>query len=314
MDGPFLPSPVPRAWIVVGHYFRILALVSLLTVPAGLFQKHGIQVDLTFIFLFWIGRGLFEGRKGPWRFAVGACGLILFASLGGMVMNLAFPSLGWDSVSLTTDSRLYAVVQTGLTVLFILPPLLLLLKPSLIREESGEDPANSDPRLWTAERIRTYLLGALLLGALIGGQQIMTGKLALQRSMTSLPMKSGAMGMMVVSVVQEEGGTKPRFVSSLAYGESPQGGMSNLLVTLGSTQVRLPDARVGRYLRILESPGEPVEEPNILLVKADGTILRVNRRVTLQSLKAVESLVPKAADLDDLKVRIEELLSAHAQK
>jgi hypothetical protein len=295
---------VPRAWRVVGHYFRVLALVSILTVLSSLIRGNGINVDVTFTLFFWLGTGLLMGRANARRVAIGFCVFALAGSLAMMVAIRTLPKHGFSGIAETGDTPLFSLVQAlGITTV-LLPPLLLLLKPSLLRE-LPPDPANSvEPQRWTAERFRGYLLGGLF-----AGQELMTGKTTLERSCIGRTIGSNHWVMSVVTEVREKGNPAPLFISSWVLGDGNTMGnvvSSSPVMTFGSITVTAPDHRAGRYVRFLEHPVEPVDQPNILLVKSDGTILKVRRRLTLANQSSFEKALSSAADLDAVKALLEQ--------
>jgi hypothetical protein len=77
---------------------------------------------------------------------------------------------------------------------------------------------------------------------------------------------------------------------------------------VGTTKVRLPDVATGHYVRFLEFPVEPVSQPNIVLVRADGKVIRLHRRVTLKTLAQAEAALTGAEDITEIQRRLEQLL------
>ncbi|HLY11581.1 MAG TPA: hypothetical protein VKW04_19930 [Planctomycetota bacterium] len=271
------------------------------------------RLDLSFLLLLWIASGLLEGRKGSRRIGLAICALWVLgasASLGYSLVTRHGGRIPWDQ---SGNSLLYEISHAAGILLLFLPPLTLLLRPSLIRSRSEEpEPAEfSDPGHWSTQRLQGYGLGALLIGGLYAGDELMTGSLALNRH-TGQISTEWSVPTMRIECIASTSETGPVFVSSLILGESDviHENFSSRAreFTLGSTAVTPPDLRPGHYIRWLEFPQEPVDQPNILIVRANGRILRVQRRVTLKTLGAVEAALAGAKNMEEVQRRIEALL------
>jgi len=301
----------PVAWAIVGHTFRILAFVSFLTVVGSFIRDRNVRLDLGFILLFWIGNGLLEGRPWPWRLAVAICTLMVagaISSIGYSVFAHQGAAHSWGRAG---NSLLYEFVHNAGILLIFLPPLTLLVRPSLLRTPVAEpDAATShDPGHWSAPRFTAYVLGALLIGGLYAGDELMTGSVLLSRSSGAISSGASTLNTEVLSTASTaEAG--PLFISSWVLGETNAVSLQSDSSTFSmcSTKVSPPDVRPGRYMRYLEFPGEPIDEPNMLLVRADGRILPIQRRVTLKSLPLVHAEIARAQDMAEIQRQIEALL------
>lgn len=296
---------------MVGHYFRILGFVSILTVLASLIRGKGLNLSLGIILLFWIGGGLLEGRAWPRRIALGICSLYVVLSTSFLTYS-QMSHLGWiGSWSGSRNTLLYGLTDCALTLLLFLPPLALLLWPSVIPPRSDvKSPGTGDPRHWSDHRVIAYALGALLLAAVSGGREFMTGTLSLSDSLSDgFRTPRGAwIGSVITTATTEEAG--PGFVSSWVLGE-PKGMRrceDSRFLLVGTTTVRLPGIMPGHYVRFVEFPAEPESQPNIVLVRLDGEVIRLRRRVTLKILASVEAALTGAEDVAEIQRRIEQLL------
>jgi hypothetical protein len=112
---------IPRAWALVGHYFRILAFVSLLKMAATILRGKGLTIDLSFILLFWVGRGLLEGRKRPRIVAIVICSLFLVSAVVTLVQSVIENEL-WKPSWGSPAALQFAIVTCGLFLAILLPP------------------------------------------------------------------------------------------------------------------------------------------------------------------------------------------------
>src|SRR5258708_13687653 len=182
-------AAVAVAWGIGGPYFRILGFVSLLTVVGSFFRDRHLRLDLGFILLFWIGSGLLGGRPWPRRLAVAICALMVAGAVSSIGYSLFVHKgavLPWGRAG---NSLLYEVVHNAGILLLFLPPLTLLVRPSLLRLPLAKLAAATSPAPghWSATRFTAYVLGALLIGGLYAGDQLMTRSAFLSRSSASVP-------------------------------------------------------------------------------------------------------------------------------
>jgi hypothetical protein len=297
----------PRAWVLVGHYFRVLALVSLLQVLSSLLRGKGVNLDFGFILLLWLGTGLIEGRAWPRRICLAICGLL---TMGALVKTLSSRFASWGSPppwAHEINSMFFDVLQAVVFLVLALPPLILLLRPSLIRESMDpEDPLRS-PR-WSADRFKLYLLGALVIGGMGAGRDLLTGTLTLTRQTAAFSDGAHEPRMEVLTRAKMEDSGNPDFISSWVLSDirefSSTSGESGI-VSFGRIQARPPDVRPGHFVKYLETRLEPLEQPNILLIRSDGTLIPVRRRVTLATLNAVTASARGSVDLDGIRDALE---------
>jgi len=300
-------AATPRAWALVGHYFRVLALVSLLQVLSSLVRGKGLKLDFGFILLLWLGTGLIQGRVWPRRISLSICGLL---TIGSLVQTLSSRCAFWGYPppwAYEINSMLFDLTQAFLFLVLVLPPMLLLVRPSLIRESrSTEDPLRSPG--WSADRLKLYLFVALVLCGMDAGRDLLTGTITLSRQTTSLPDDAHAPRMQVLTRAEVEDSGNSTFVSSWVIAETREVGTSSgepEVVSLGKISVHPPDVRPGHYVKYFETPSEPLQQPNILLVRSDGTWIPVRRRVTVATLKAVRALARDPEDLDGVRRALE---------
>lgn len=291
---------LPRGWILVAHYFRVLAIASILAIVASLIQQRGFVLDLGFIFLFWIGNGLMEGRKAPRIVAIVICAVMVV----GAVVSLGHTLLADHP----RHSLLLEILLCSRHLILFLPPLTLLLRPTLLG--TAESP--------TGRPVGTYVLAALFLGTLSMGLELSTGQIELQTSTTGgLDFGERNRGVSIVTTAQENpgraplfGSRGPLFISSWIVGESDSTGLSQnpRTITIGNRQIRPPDVPTLRYVQWLESPPEPVHQPNILIVRPDGSVVSLRRRVAINTLPAAQGTLRGCRDLDELQRKLESLL------
>jgi hypothetical protein len=294
---------LPRGWILVAHYFRVLAFASILAVIASLIQGRGLAIDFSFILLFWIGNGIMQGRKAPRIVAIGICSIMVV----GAVVSLGHTLLS----SHPRHSLLLEILSCSRHLILFLPPLTLLLRPTLLG--SAESPTGS-----SGQQNGMYVLAALLLGTVSMGLELSTGKIDLQTSTTGgLGFGEKRRGVSIVTTAQEDpgraplfGSRGPLFISSWIIGESDSTGVTYdpRSITIGNRQVRPPDVPTLSYVQWLEAPPEPLEQPNILIVRPDGSVIPVRRRVTIKTLPAAEAAIRGCRDFDELQRKLEALL------
>jgi hypothetical protein len=296
---------VPRAWVLAGHYFRVLALFSILHTISLLLREARLSLDLTFILLFWIGRGLLEGKRWSRIVALVICSLMTVlpvVSLGYSIHLVR--QQAWGSVAALQST----VVSDGILLALLVFPLTMLLRQ---RNESIET-ASDNPADWTRGRTLRYLGAALLLGALIGVVDLQRGQVSLSTSTAVIAYGDGKTASTVVTYATENPTAASLFVSSWVIGESDTSGVSSSgrerTLTIGNRKVDPQDVPRVSYLKFAGLPPEPASQPNILLVRADGRIIPIQRRITLQTLGVVERGLRGSADFDEMQRRIEALL------
>ena len=293
---------VPRAWVLVGHYFRVLALTSILGMAASIERGRGLRLDFSFLLLFWIAKGVTEGRKAPRMIAILICAVF--------VVN-AVASLGYTAFAAAPRNSLrWETLFCAIYLLLFLPPLTLLLRPSLLGtpDPPDADPGKPRPPFWS------YLVAALLVGALPAGLELSTGRITQQSSTTSFRYGEGKGGMAVLTTAVAEpaiGPSKPLFHSVWVIGETTTAGTSSFLgysITVGDRTVIHPKVAPLRYLDRLESVSEPADQPNVLIVRADGRVIPLQRRVTFKTLPAAQRAFFECRDFDEIQRKLESLL------
>ncbi len=68
----------------------------------------------------------------------------------------------------------------------------------------------------------------------------------------------------------------------------------------------LPHLKRVKYL--FSPPRKKSQYSNVILVRDDGTVIRLHRRVTLETLEAAKALANGIKDFEELRGRIESLL------
>src|SRR6185436_2542463 len=102
-------AEVPRGWIVAGHYFRVLAISSVLTTVFSIAQTDHFRFDLSFLLLLWIASGVMEGRKGHRAAARGLLAAIVVLFLAGWSHSLFLNDFRESSWSPRTSVPLAAL-------------------------------------------------------------------------------------------------------------------------------------------------------------------------------------------------------------
>lgn len=302
--------------VFVGHYFRILAFVSLLALPVSLLMGKGPSIDLSFILLFWVGRGLVQFREKVRKVAVWICGVCVALATGGIVQALISsegPSLKVQGGVVTTA---LAVFACGRILLLFLPAYVLLLLPvtrHAYRVHTESEPATDNP--WTGRSTAYHVLGAAVLIAFGISSEYSRGKTSISRTSSFLRYGEAAIRCSVLTHFRDETSKTTLFVSSWVLGEhnstadnggSARSGAAELRI--GPFEVHPPDPRPSHYLRGVDSFPEPLNQANILIVRADGRIIIVPRRVSATTIAQAEKVIEGSKDFDDIQRRIEALL------
>jgi len=291
-----------KAWIVAGHYFRILAISSLLTTAFAIFREGRLVLDFSFIFLFSIATGVMTGRKGSRTAAVVICSLLVASFLFGSAYSFLTEDARQALWRPRTTNHLWILGCVRFLALALLP-LTLLLRPQMmgtVEEEEAVEAAR-----WTRAKFAGYLFVALLLGGVSTAMTGAAGQIKLWTTSTYFTCGK----QMVVGVVTQAraDGATPLFISSWVIGESNSSGSSDGAIVIGNRAVR-PDIHPHKYLKLMETPAEPADLPNVLLIRADGRLVPLPRRVTLATYGPALTAIMAAKDFDDLQNKLEAAL------
>src|SRR4030095_11180544 len=101
------------------------------------------------------------------------------------------------------------------------------------------------------------------------------------------------------------------FISSWVIGESNNSGLSSAdqSIRIGNRTIR-PNIHPHRYLKLLETPSEPADLPNVVVIRADGRVVPIRRRVTLATYGPALTAIVASRDFDDLQKKLEATLPA----
>jgi hypothetical protein len=296
---------VPRAWVLVGHYFRVLAIASLLGIIASLIRGKGLRLDFSFIFLFWIATGLMEGRKAPRIVAI-----LIFAAF----VATAIFSLGYTAFSTApSNSMAWETLSSAMYLFLFLPPLTLLLRPSLVKSPDDDaDPGKP------GRPIGVYLIAALFVGTLPTALDLATVRISYGSTSGGFAYGENKMGVAITTTVEANpavGSSKALFLSYWVIGESNSSRSfmgnsdhSSLWVEIENRTVIYPKVFPLRYVNGLESVREPLDQPNVFIVRADGRVIPLQRRVSNQSLPVADQAIRGCRDFDEIQRKLESLL------
>jgi hypothetical protein len=320
-----------RAGTAVGHYFRILALVSLLWMPVSILMGRGVSIDATFILLFWVGQGLLRRRERARKIAIAFCGFCVTIAIVLLVQAIVSPigpafRMRGGSVTATV-----AIFESGRFLMFFLPPLVLLLLPSTRLAYRGESASLATSYSWTRVHTAAHVLGAALLIALGLLHEHSIGRTSVSRTLTAMIYGQTAQGVSVVSVFRDEDSNTDLFITSWVLGEHSSAGYEGNSWTPGSGSLGFPgerspvlligpheiqplDPRPARYLRGVDSVAEPIKQANILIVRSDGRVIRVQRRISLQTLRIAENAIRGSKDFDEVQQKLETILPPLASR
>ncbi len=128
---------------IVGRYFQVMGVVSLLTIAIQFLLSHSLRVDFTFLLMFWAGHHLVRHNPTARNWTIGVCGFVMIVLLGlyGYVlyhgtgqMSVQFFWKHYENPSLRT----FTVVTVFIEVLLGFP-VAMLLTPQARREFRSND-------------------------------------------------------------------------------------------------------------------------------------------------------------------------------
>ena len=268
--------------------------------------NDSLRIDLTFILYFWIGVGLLDGRNGRRKLAIVLTSLSVLLVVGYLIYLIwatgPVPGRGRE-----LQTPLLASVYGAVLLVLLLPPLILLLLPGTRRwfAEMRETPP---PRyLLTRREIALYVLAACV---------PIAGAVALERGARTADPHSSAMtfgygerklGFAAAGCMKDKESGQTLWVSWLAFAEAtshetPQDGH----VTFGPHRVPVPGEKPIRYL--FTPPNDEESKGNVLIVREDGRVIRLARRVSPDRLESAREAAQGVRDFEELQKRLEVLL------
>lgn len=297
---------------LAGHYFNVLGTTVVLWMIVDPILNDSLVIDLSFILYFWVGMGLLDGR--PWSRKVA----LILTTLGVLICAGYLISLLWATGPVTgarsaLRTPLLASVYGGFILLLLLPPWVLLLV--------------SGTRRWFAEQreaapIRTLLTHRVIALYVLAACVPIAGGVALERATRTLKPSSscggitygeGKIGFTAAGWMEEEASGRALCVSWLAFAEADSyGSPRDGYITFGTHRIPVPEDKPVRYL--FSPPNLEESHANVLIVRKDGTVIRLARRVTAGQLQSAQDAAHGARDFEQLRERLESLLPSAVVK
>jgi len=297
---------------LAGHYFNVLGAATVLGMIAGPIFEDSLHIDLTFILYIWVGMGLLDGR--PWSRKVA----IVLTSLGVLFVAGYLVSLLWATGPVTgarseLRTPLLASIHGGIILLLLLPPLILLLLPGTRRWFAEQRFGPPTPYLLKTPVIAVYLLAACVPIAAGIALERSPGTLMPSSSCGTFTYGERKTGIVAEGWLEDEATGRPLYITWLVFAESNSyGSPREGHILFGPHRIAVPESKPVRYLFSpphLEAPGG-----NVLLVREDGTVTRLARRVTPGQLESAQDAAHGVPDFDELRERLESLLPTVAKK
>jgi hypothetical protein len=290
---------------LAGHYFNVLGTASILGMISGPILSDSLRIDLTFILFFWVGMGILDGR--PWSRKVA----LIFTLIGLLITAGLMASLPWLPSPMTGARRelstpLLAFIHGGIILLLTLPPFVLLLLPGTRRWFA--EPREAPPtRVLTPRVIALYVLAACV--PIAGGVALerLTRTVKPSGYCGSFGYGEGKTGMAAVQWMEDETTGRRLHISWLAFAESNSyGSPRDGYVTFGPHRISVPEDKPVRYL--FTPPKFEHFVGNVLLVREDGTVIRLSTRLPPEQLEAAREAAHGVRDFEELRERLESLL------
>jgi hypothetical protein len=228
----------------------------------------------------------------------------LYAALAfiGLTLTLAISNF---SLSVLSATRELAILQNGRVLATTAPPFALLLSSSTRSAYRSARGAELPQPAGSALGWIYYVLGTVVLAGVPVGMAAVQDQASLAWSSTS----RGASGPSTVAVrLKTKRHAVPLHLAAwIVTGPQTSVGSSadNSIIHVDGAAVEVPGVRSVRFLL---PPAEPTELPNVFLASDDGTIIRVERRVTLATLAAAEQTLQGAKDFSEIRERLERAL------
>jgi hypothetical protein len=290
-----------------GHFFNALGVVTLLWMIAGPISGNSLTIDFTFILHFWIGMGLLKGRSGARKGALFVASLFVLFSIGYGVSLLwaTGPVSGGGGRGLRTP--LLASFHAAVLLILFMTPLVLLLLPATRRWFADMKLSPPPPYPLTRKVVASYVIASM---AFIGGG------IALDRSTrlaepsgysTSFTYGGDKLGVVAAGWMEDEATKRPLFVSWLVFAETnTYGSERDGHLSFGGILFPVSDTQPVRYL--VSPPSDKGRSGNVALIRKDGTVTRLARRVTHAQLELACEAAKGSRDFDDLQGRLEAML------
>lgn len=290
---------------LAGHYFMMLGTFVVLGMIVTPILKDSLRIDLTFILHFWIGIGLLNARSGRRKLA------LVLNSLGILFCAVFLVRLIWVTGPVGSGRELtdplLAAFTCGVIVVLLVPPLVLLLLPGT-RRWFAEHRDSPPPRYaLTGRVIALYVLAAC--GPI-------AGSIAIERSTRTLKPSSSCgtisygerkSGFWAAEWMEDKATGRPLYVSWLAFAEANScGSPHDGHVTFGPHRIAVPELKPVRYL--FSPPNLETPDGNVMLVREDGKVIRLARRVTPDQLESAREAAQGVRDFEELQERLESLL------
>jgi hypothetical protein len=287
------PPPGDFAYRFAGHWFNILGLSSILSMPLDWAQGRA-RFDFTFILLFWLAASLFRRGATARKIAIGVC--MVFPSVAAVFSVLATlgSSKGLHVFDIENPAPDLAWISLGAILCLTMPPLILLLRPEA-RRLAGQAPG---PR----PSARFGLLYVVGLAFLMGGAYSFSRNVRRETVSARTATLQGAGGKTVelAEVWSDDQGNPPRAVIlRWVLSESLPPRVASGGVRVGLKTFEIPVGLSWVVIRPRREVGS-----NVLIVPRDGQVVDVPRRVTPANLKTVEAAVAGFTDLADLERRL----------
>jgi len=291
---------------LAGHYINMLGTGSVLWMIAGPILGYPLRIDLGFILFFWIGMGLLDGRSGRRKVVLILNSLVALLTAGYLVSLLwaTGPVSGGQG---TLRTPLLASIHAGILLLLFIPPLILLLLPGTRRWFAEQKLGPPTRYSLNRQVIFSYVLAACV--PLAGGIALEGATRTAEPSGVSGPFEYGEQRRGIASAqwIEDKTTGRPLCISWLAFAESTSyGSPHDGHVTFGPHRIAVPEAKPVRYLCSPPVFGE--QDGNVLLVREDGKVTRLGRRVPPELLKSALEAGHGVRDFEQLQERLESLL------
>jgi len=296
---------------LAGHYFLLAGTASILGMIASPFLQGSLRIDLGFLLSFWVGFGLLRGREGFRKGALVFLGLGVLVALGFLVWLILAKPLVTGSGS-EARTPLLAALYAGIVLVLLLPPVVLLLLPST--REWFRRPRESSEVGYSPSKhaIAVYVVASAALIA--GGFALESSTRIAAPSGVSTSFEYGEkrIGVAAAGWMEDEASRRRLYVSWVAFGESNSVGRSSEGNDLrfGSYAVPVPEMKKVRYIG--SPPQEPATAANVFLVRGNGEVIKLRRRIVAENVETVIGLAQGVRDFDQLKERLESQLPAAA--
>jgi len=139
-----LARPRFDAGKITGQYLRTLGVLSILNMIVSLVFFDRLDIDITFVFLFWAARHLTQHSQTARKWTIGICVFNLIGILFFLIYTLVFGTSGM-TLKLGNSTQIpqiqYVILFLLVIAIFVAIPIWLLLTPEARSEFSKKQAA-----------------------------------------------------------------------------------------------------------------------------------------------------------------------------